>query len=170
MDTTTRPDSASRKARTYMAPDSAKTEIIDFAQFMRDLEAYSSQNSSRAALVDPNGNPRPIPEEIFQALEQVANALAAGHGVTVAPYGALLTTQQAADFLGVSRPTLVKLLEGGEIEFEKRNRHRRVKLRALLAYQERSRQERRAGLEDLARSNAHAKILIGDPSSIERGE
>lgn len=153
-----------------MTPESDKREIIDFAQFMRDLDAYKSQNSSKAALVDLDGNPRPIPHEIFRALEQVANALAAGHGVTVAPYGVLLTTQQGADFLGVSRPTLVKLLEGGEIEFEKRNRHRRIRLRALVDYQERSRQERRLGLEELAQANAHARIMIGDPSSIDRVE
>lgn len=170
MDTVTRPESGSRKAHTYMIPETSKKEIIDFAQFMRDLDAYIAQNESKASLIDPNGNPRSIPDEIFQALEQVANALASGHGVTVAPYGMLMTTQQAADFLGISRPTLVKLLESGEIEHEKRNRHRRVKLRALVDYQERFRVERRAGLEELARANSNAQILVGDPASIERDE
>jgi len=153
-----------------MVPEASKKEIIDFAQFMRDLEAYLAQSSSKAALIDPEGNPRSIPDEVFRALDQVANALASGHGVTVAPYGMLMTTQQAADFLGISRPTLVKLLEAGEIEYEKRNRHRRVKLRALVDYQERFRVERRSALEDLARANMNAKILIGDPAAIERAE
>ena len=48
----------------------------------------------------------------------MANALANGNGVTVAPNGVLLTTQEAADCLGVSRPTLVKLLEAGAIAHE----------------------------------------------------
>lgn len=106
-------------------------------------------------LVSPDGIRRAIPAEIFRALEQVANALASGKGVTVAPHSKLLTTQEAADFLGISRPTLVKLLDGGEMEFEKRNRHRKVTLRALVDYQERSRQERRSALEEFtSRSQA----------------
>ncbi|MDQ6946911.1 MAG: excisionase family DNA-binding protein, partial [Actinomycetota bacterium] len=57
--------------------------------------------------------------------------------------------QEAADFLGVSRPTLVKLLEDGAIQFERPNRHRRVRLQDLLAFQERRRAERRAALNQL---------------------
>ena len=60
-------------------------------------------------------------------------------------------TQEAADYLGISRPTLVKLLEQRAIPFEKRGRHRRVTLRDLVDYQDRFRVERRRTLREIAR-------------------
>jgi excisionase family DNA binding protein len=73
-----------------------------------------------------------------------------GLGVTIAPHHAMLTTQEAADFLGVSRPTLVRILESGEVPFQKPGRHRRVMLSDLLTYQEASRRHRREALQELA--------------------
>jgi excisionase family DNA binding protein len=53
-------------------------------------------------------------------------ALEAGRAVTVAPLNQKLTTQQAADILGVSRPTVVKLIERGELPAETPGARRRL--------------------------------------------
>jgi hypothetical protein len=50
----------------------------------------------------------------------------------------------------VSRPTLVRLLTDGEIAHTMRGRHRRVLLRDVLDSRERTRQERRQVLDQMA--------------------
>lgn len=157
-----------RRAQTYLPEAGAREELLDFAQLMHELEAYLTRHSSKAALVDPHGEARPIPNEIFRILEQVTNALAAGEGITVVPQGMTMTTQQAADFLGISRPTLVRLLEAGDIAFDKPGRHRRVQLEDLVAYQANFRSERRAALRELRRANLDAKVLVGTPTEVQR--
>jgi excisionase family DNA binding protein len=142
-----------RRVKTYLPDTTPHEDIVDFAHTLRQIEEFLLANQSQAALKSPDGKETPIPAEIFSALEQVANALANGNGVTVAPYGMRLTTQEAADFLGISRPTLVKLLDAGTIPHEKQGRHRRVTLRDLVNYQEQSRVGRRSALEEMTRSN-----------------
>lgn len=106
---------------------------------------------SAAKLVGPDGVAVELPPEVHEVLVRVVEAMQNGQAITVAPLSTRLTTSQAAEFLGVSRPTLVKLLESHEIPFEKTTRHRRVRLDDVLAYRERRRVERRVVLEEMTR-------------------
>jgi excisionase family DNA binding protein len=142
--------------------------MLDFAEFVSEIEAFLKAGGTRAALVDPEGRQRLIPDDVFRVLEQVTNALAAGNGITVAPNELRMTTQQAADFLGISRPTLVKLLETGQIPFERPGRHRRIALRDLTAYQKTFARLRESALDDLARETPSSTSLNTDPTALDR--
>jgi excisionase family DNA binding protein len=90
-----------------------------------------------------------VPRQAAVMLAQILGFLANGQGVTVTPSNAMLTTQQAADFLNVSRPYLIKLLEAGEIPFEKVGTHRRMAFGDLMEYKGRDDQERRRAADEL---------------------
>lgn len=69
----------------------------------------------------------------------------------MAPLAQRLTTQEAADLLGISRPTMVKLLDDGKLPFEQPGRHRRIRLDDLLTYRDERRRERGKALDELVR-------------------
>lgn len=97
-----------------------------------------------------------LPTELRSVLVNVVSSMRRGQAVTLAPHAMRLTTQQSADLLGVSRPTLIKLLEEGKIPYETPNRHRRIRLVDLLTYQATRRQERRNVLRELSREAQEA--------------
>lgn len=65
------------------------------------------------------------------------------------PEDETLTTQAAANFLGVSRQHLVDLLEEGEMDFHYVGTHRRVYFRDLKAYANQRDSKRKETLDEL---------------------
>lgn len=129
-----------------------------------DLARFVEHHTEPGLLLGPDGEQVPLPAEVYRALRHVVEVMRQGKATLVAPQGLLLTTQEAADFLGVSRPTLVKLLEDGAIPFEKPNRHRRVRLQDLLDFQNRRREERRAALNQLTEEASELGLYDGSPA------
>lgn len=118
---------------------------------MLQLATFLQHHAEPAGLVGPDGQQVSLPLEVYEVLVRVVDAMKAGKAITVAPLEQRLTTQQAADLLGISRPTLIKLLDENEIPHEKPGRHRRIRLSDVLAYRDRRRQERRARLAEMTR-------------------
>jgi excisionase family DNA binding protein len=90
-----------------------------------------------------------VPRPAVDLLVRVLANMAAGHGVTVVPSHAELTTQQAAEVLNVSRPFVIKLLEEGLIDYRTVGTHRRIRADSLLEYKRR---------DDTARHDAAGEL------------
>lgn len=91
-----------------------------------------------------------VPRAAAQLFASILAYMAEGKGVSVMPMHTMLSTQQAADLLNVSRPYLIGLLERGEIPFEKVGRHRRIRLDDLVTYKRMSTAQQRAAADDLS--------------------
>ena len=140
--------SASLLRLETVTPTAQEAELA--AQSSRLLAACLKQgDTARLRLVDEQEDIT-LPASAVRLLLDLLAQMAQGNAVALVPVQAELTTQQAADFLNVSRPYLVKLLEQGVLPFCRVGRHRRVLLRDLLAYRQRSNAEQQQALEELA--------------------
>jgi len=120
-----------------------------------ELAAEASRHLSRAKdsqlRLQVDGGPAlRLPASASRLLYQLLTEMAQGNAVTVIPVHAELTTQEAADYLNVSRPFLVGLLEAGKIRHHKIGTHRRIKFSDLQAYCRATETERQRMMDELA--------------------
>jgi excisionase family DNA binding protein len=87
--------------------------------------------------------------DVRDALITFLRLAAAGKPVVIESLPTELTTGQAADLLGVSRPTVVQLVDSGELPATRVGTRRRLAAVDVLAYREQRRSQRQAGLREL---------------------
>lgn len=134
------------RQNTPTEPVMAQQEEV---QSIKQLERVLKTEGLQAKLVGGNGEQITIPNSVYQVLRDVVHAMALGHAISIVPQNHEMTTQQAADFLNVSRPYLIKLLEQGEIPYIKVGSHRRIRFEDLMEYKQQRNSKRREGLKEL---------------------
>ncbi len=115
---------------------------------MEELETLL-KSEKLPALIDSSGNRTELPKPIFEMLSDIVQLVKQGHSIFMIPEDETLTTQAAANFLGVSRQHLVDLLEEGEIDFHFVGTHRRVYFRDLKEYADKRDSKRKETLDGL---------------------
>jgi len=124
---------------TVLPPDGSLAEL--------DEALVECRSHLKVNLLGPDGEALEVPTEVLRVLQRVVSAMADGQAVTVAPVDQLLSTQQAADLLGISRQSLNEILEASDLEFEQTDRHRWVKLVDVLGLDQRRSELSRQSLD-----------------------
>ena len=124
-------------------------EVASAAEASRAL-AQAQAESGSLQFNDSNGDQIHLAPAIADLIVDLLGHVAQGNMVTLVPTGAMLTTQQAADILNVSRPFLSKLLKENKIPHVPVGSHRRVMFEDLMAYKARRDSARKAALDELA--------------------
>ena len=131
-----------------------KEDVLLAQEGLKTLQARlkRSPKTRRARLLMDAGPTAEIalPPQAVQALAEALGHLAAGQDVTVTALPQEMTTQQAAEYLRVSRPFLITLLEKNELPYRKVGTHRRVLAADVIAYKHRIDAQRLHTLEQLA--------------------
>lgn len=129
---------------------------------IRDHLAHTTETTTDITILGEHSNdddPLVLPRATIEMIATMLAALANGQGVQLMPVHAMLTTQQAADMLNVSRPYLIGLLERGEMPFALVGRHRRVKFNDVMEYKRKDDRERKDAADSLTSLDEELGLL-----------
>lgn len=120
------------------------------AEIIRLLDETGSHNLQ---LRGPYGDVE-LPPSLVAVIQRICGYLANGSALTIVPYHAELTTQAAANLLGISRTRLIQLIDRGDLKVRREGAHRRLPIADVLAYR-----------DDRARSESLGRSRIRDISA-----
>lgn len=101
------------------------------------------------SVADTERDSAPLPRDLGVLLQNVLESVARGGTVTITSIPDDLTTSAAASLLGISRPTLMKMIGEGALPSHKAGTHTRVKSEDVMALQRARRARERAAFERL---------------------
>lgn len=138
---------------TYGAARMPASVDIEMAKrAMRKISQCTAEPHFEGYLVNIGGNNTiHIPTTAYELLVEILENMSLGNSVALMPLQTELTTQQAADYLNVSRPYLVKILSEERIPYRKVGAHRRIRFEDVLRYKRQIDAERTRVLDQLAR-------------------
>ncbi len=126
------------------------------ANQLRKIIATHAAGDTKLCVLDDGRTPAEVTlsPALSNLLMELLRHIGRGDAVTLVPVSQMLTTQQAADILNVSRPFLIGLLDKEEIAYSKVGRHRRIKANDLFAYKHARDRKRNSALDALAEIDA----------------
>lgn len=135
-------------------PSEAEAEMA--RDLSRQIAARIGAGATVKIAVDEKTEALALPPIAARLMLDLLEELARGNAVTLNAIGAELTTQEAANLLNISRPSLIQLLDDGKIAYRRLGTHRRIPLDEVLAFKADNYAKRKAALDEL--SHLHQEL------------
>lgn len=116
------------------------------------MEALDHSRAAAITLTTDSGEHPSValPPAALKFIGQLLGAMSEGRSVVLTPANREFTTVEAAHFLNVSRPFVIKEIEEGRLSHRMVGTHRRIAFNDLMAYANNMRQKQAAALERMA--------------------
>ena len=141
-------------------PPAMSAKDIEMARVAQRCIMEALDHSRAAAITlttDSGEHPTvDVPPAALKLIGQLLGAMSEGRPITLVPSSQELSTVEAAHFLNVSRPFVVKEIDAGRLPHRLVGTHRRVRFEDVLRYKENIDAERRKVLDQLA---SEAQVL-----------
>lgn len=137
-----------RMNRKYEIPNSDEVDLARASAAVLTKLLQDLPHDERAS-IRMGGQDLIVPRSAVELLRDILAGMSAGKSISIVPMAKELTTQQAADFLNVSRPYLIGLLERKELSFTLVGTHRRIRFDDLLDYRERMVASSKGAMDEL---------------------
>ena len=129
-----------------------ETIVIPEADAVQIEELHRLVKMGSATLTSPDGlHQLELPDPLYRLLLRIIGDVLEGRPIAYTPATQELTTQQAANFLGMSRQFLVDLLDKGEMPYHRVGTHRRLMLKHVIEFRRRRDQRRHEALNRMAK-------------------
>lgn len=137
-----------------MAPPPMSERELEMARIAQRciMEALHHCRAAAITLTTDSGEHPSIdvPPAALKLIGQLLGAISEGRPITVLPANREFTTVEAAHFLNVSRPFVVKEIEAGRLKHRMVGTHRRIAFDDLVGYANQMREIQEAALEKIA--------------------
>ena len=142
-----------QKTREVQPPEMSPAEVeMAFTAQRCIMEALDRSRAASITLTTSEGVQPPIdlPPASLQLIGRLLGLLSERRAFTLIPSKQELTTVEAANFLNVSRPFVIKEIEEGRLPHRKVGSHRRIAFEDLLTYAKEMRKRQEHALERMA--------------------
>lgn len=143
-----RPSQPAKRTKAPRRPSGDRMAVASLASLFRAEQAVPASPSVQ--FIDGTGRRLDVPKSLADVIVRAADLIAAGRTVTVVADDEMLTTQEAADQLNVSRQYVVRLIDRGDLPAVKVGNHRRVRPGDVGAFQAIRDKDRDTALDRLA--------------------
>ena len=141
---------------TLRATKHERLMAAKLSETLNGLQPQRATAEELASLIKTSGDT--LSSMLLQVLSATSQQLAQGNDVVVLGLEQELTTQEAANLLGLSRQHVASLLDSGEMVHRKIGKHRRVKLKEVLDFQ-----------QEIERGKKVAAELVKEAQELEMG-